>query len=206
MTGQVATKPRKKPQQERAQKRVQLLLDATAEVLREHGYDRASTNKIATVAGVSIGSLYQYFPGKEALVAALIERQGQRELDLFKSKLGEVQQRPLAEVVQVIVDAFIELHRMDSRLHSVLVEQIPRVGDLQKVEQSDGEATRLIREFIGNRQAELDVSDVDLAAFIVMHSVEAVVHQAILQNPDLLEQQAFADELCALVTSYLGIR
>ena len=52
-------------------------MEATARILIKEGYDQASTNKIAAVAGVSIGSLYQYFPSKEALVAAVIERHTQ---------------------------------------------------------------------------------------------------------------------------------
>jgi len=64
------TSPRKKPRQERSVATVEVILDATARVLCSTGYDRASTNRIAMSAGVSVGSLYQYFPSKEALVAA----------------------------------------------------------------------------------------------------------------------------------------
>jgi AcrR family transcriptional regulator len=53
---------------------VDSILDAAARVLRKHGYEEATTNRVAEVAGVSVGSLYQYFPNKEALVHALIER------------------------------------------------------------------------------------------------------------------------------------
>ena len=65
--------PRRRPRQARAQATVDAIIQATARVLIEDGYDRASTNRIAQAAGVSIGSLYQYFPSKEALVAALVE-------------------------------------------------------------------------------------------------------------------------------------
>ena len=51
---------------------VEAILDATARVLVREGYARTSTNRVAAVAGVSIGSLYQYFPNKESLVAALV--------------------------------------------------------------------------------------------------------------------------------------
>jgi len=68
------TKPRKTASQERSRLTVNALVESTIRVLVKEGYDRASTNKIAAVAGVSIGSLYQYFPSKEALVAAVIDR------------------------------------------------------------------------------------------------------------------------------------
>jgi AcrR family transcriptional regulator len=73
MARKPATNPRKSASQERSRLTVEALLEATARVLMKDGYDRASTNKIAAVAGVSIGSLYQYFPSKEALVAAVID-------------------------------------------------------------------------------------------------------------------------------------
>ena len=68
------TNPRKSASQKRSRLTVDALLEATTRVLVKEGYDKATTNRIAAVAGVSIGSLYQYFPGKEALVAAVIER------------------------------------------------------------------------------------------------------------------------------------
>ena len=68
------TTVRKRPRQERARVTVDALLDATAQVLIKDGYDGLSTNRVAAVAGVSVGSLYQYFPSKEALVAALLDR------------------------------------------------------------------------------------------------------------------------------------
>jgi AcrR family transcriptional regulator len=72
-----------------------VILRATARVLRSTGYDRASTNRVALVAGVSIGSLYQYFPSKEALVAALVEQHVGQMLALVRSKLAEVAGAPL---------------------------------------------------------------------------------------------------------------
>ena len=81
MARAVPTNPRKSASQKRSQATVQALLDATARVLTREGYDRASTNRIAATAGVSVGSLYQYFPNKEALVAALVARHNREMLD-----------------------------------------------------------------------------------------------------------------------------
>src|SRR5262245_44018873 len=74
----MARKPQSSPRKTASQKRsrftVDALLDATARILVKEGFNRTSTNKIAATAGVSIGSLYQYFPSKEALVAAVVDR------------------------------------------------------------------------------------------------------------------------------------
>ena len=68
---------------------VNALLEATARILIREGFDKASTNRIAEVAGVSVGSLYQYFPGKEALVAALIDRHNQEVMQVVRGELAQ---------------------------------------------------------------------------------------------------------------------
>src|SRR5208282_4089553 len=81
------TNPRKLASQERSRSTVDALLEATARILVKEGYDRASTNRIAELAGVSIGSLYQYFPSKEALVAAVIDRHTQEVSEVTRKAL-----------------------------------------------------------------------------------------------------------------------
>src|SRR6516165_11432916 len=99
------TTPRKKPRQERSQVTVEAILDATARVLCTIGYDRASTNRIALAAGVSVGSLYQYFPSKEALVAALVERHVEQMTSLVKTKLAEVASDSVPNAVRTMIQA-----------------------------------------------------------------------------------------------------
>ena len=95
MARKLHTSPRKSASQERSRLTVNALLEATTRVLVKEGYDRASTNKIAAVAGVSIGSLYQYFPSKEALVAAVSERHSHEVLQLIRNALVKVAARPI---------------------------------------------------------------------------------------------------------------
>src|SRR5215472_19289867 len=99
MAPRTRTAPRKKPRQQRSQATVYAILDATARVLCTTGYDRASTNRIALAAGVSVGSLYQYFPSKEALVAALAEQHVEQMTNLVRLKLAEVASAPIPVAV-----------------------------------------------------------------------------------------------------------
>src|SRR5919112_656444 len=105
--------PRKSATQERSRATVEALLEATARVLTRDGYDRASTNRIAAVAGVSVGSLYQYFPNKEALVAALVARHNREMLDLLREALKEVASLDLATAIAKLVRAAVDAHRVD---------------------------------------------------------------------------------------------
>jgi AcrR family transcriptional regulator len=197
------TSPRKEASQERSRATVDALLSATARVLVKEGYDRASTNKVAVAAGVSIGSLYQYFPSKEALVAAVIERHMGEMMDLVRDSLVRVALLPLADAARELVRVMIDAHRLEPKLHRVLVEQIPRVGNLEQIESIDDEATSLVRAYLEAHRSEIDVPDLDLAAFVAVTSVEALTHAAVLRRPALLDDERFREEVAALVVRYL---
>ena len=197
------TMPRKRPSQARSRQTVERLLAATARVLREDGYDKASTNRIAREAGLSVGSLYQYFPNKESLVAALVERQGARELAIVADKLAAVQEAPLDDAVRTLVRAVLDAHRVEPELHRVLMEEVPRVGALARLRATDLEARRLIADFLRLRLPDLAVDDVEVAAFVVMHSVEGVIHEAVLYETGLLEGDQLEDQVTAMIMGYL---
>src|SRR5271170_3526962 len=95
MAQKLQTRPRKSASQERSRSTVDALVEATTRILIKEGYDRASTNRIAEVAGVSIGSLYQYFPSKEALVAAVVDRHSQELSAVTRSALVKMAARPI---------------------------------------------------------------------------------------------------------------
>jgi AcrR family transcriptional regulator len=201
-----ALNPRKRAAQDRSRATVDVLVEATARVLVQEGFERASTNRIAAQAGVSIGSLYQYFPGKEALVAAVIERHKSQMMGILRGALARVAQRPLAEAVRELVAVMIEAHRVDPQLHRVLVEQIPRTGRLDEVEGFDRETLALVRDYLQAHQGALRAVDLDLAAFVCVSSVEALAHGAVLRHPALLagaQAETFIDEVSRLVIRYL---
>lgn len=203
MPRRTLTKPRKEASQERSKATVDTLLAATARVLVKEGYDRASTNRIAEAAGVSIGSLYQYFPSKEALVGAVLARHMDAMMTLVRESLVRVAFLSIEDAARELVRTMIDAHRLSPKLHRVLVEQIPRVGALQAAYDFDEEATELVRAYLEAHRDELTVTDLDLAAFIAVTSVDSLTHMAVLRKPALLESESFCDEVAALVVRYL---
>lgn len=198
-----ATCARKIAVQERSKATVDALLSATARVLVREGYDKTSTNKIAAAAGVSIGSLYQYFPSKEALVAAVIQRHTDEMMDVVRESFARVATMPLAQAARELVQVMIDAHRIEPKLHRVLVEQIPRVGSLDLVERVDEEATALVRAYFEAHRDEVKIEDLDMAAFLAVSSVEALTHIAVVRRPELLNDPRFVDEVANLVVRYL---
>jgi AcrR family transcriptional regulator len=97
------TKPRKNASQDRSRATVDALVEATARILVKEGFDKASTNRIAEAAGVSVGSLYQYFPGKEALVVAVMDRHNEETMRLVRSELADVTALPIKQAIRRMV-------------------------------------------------------------------------------------------------------
>jgi AcrR family transcriptional regulator len=198
------TTPRKKPRQDRSIATVDAILDATARVLCTTGYDRASTNRIALAAGVSVGSLYQYFPSKEALVAALATRHMSSMTGVVKTKLAEVATAPMPVAVRTIIAAMFEAHAVDPRLHKVLIEEVPRIGRLENVRAVEREVEMLVASLLESRKRELrKTTNVEAMALLLVTVVEAATHAAVIAELPPARAQAVADELTDLVLRYL---
>lgn len=198
--------PRKIATQARSRATVDSLVEATARILVKEGFDKASTNRIAEVSGISVGSLYQYFPSKEALVVAVIERHQHQIMRTVRSGLARVSSEPLQEAMRQFVRIAVKAHRVDPELHRVLAEQIPRIGKLEKVETFSRENFGLFRDYLEGVRDELGVKDLELASFVCVTTIEALTHNAVLHYSKALtehQMEALIDEGARLVTGYL---
>ncbi len=193
---------RKEPRQERSRALVESVLAAAARVLIRDGYEAATTNRIAEVAGVSVGSLYQYFPGKEAIVSALAERHAEQMWSAFVTGTGQAWTLPVTAAVPQVIAALWACHGIDPRLHRVLHEQVPRLGQVDRMREINRRASEVAEQFLAAHAAELRVRDIKLAAFVVVELVEAMIH-ASLHAPQL-DGEALRAETCTAVLRYLG--
>ena len=203
MAAKPKTRPRKAPQQERSRATIEAILTATARILVKDGFDRASTNRVAEAAGVSVGSLYQYFPSKEALVAALVERHTEQMTAEIVIALDRVAPLPLAQAAREMVELMIRAHAVDPALHKVLIEQVPRVGRLERMHEVECRIEEMVRAWLELHRDEVRVADLDMAAFVCVTAVEALTHTAVLYRHDRLRIEALVDEITALVVCYL---
>jgi AcrR family transcriptional regulator len=196
------TQPRKTPRQERSRLTVDAILEAAADVFERHGYAAGTTNRIAERAGVSIGSLYQYFPNKDAILVALVER----HLDEGVAAAGPVLERlvvdppPLEEGLRGLVEAMVALHRERPGLHRVLFEEAPRPPALRRrLDGMTADARVAVAAFLRGRGV---ARDPDLAARLVVQVIETVTHEVVLRPGDV-PVQAYVDETVALLVGYV---
>jgi AcrR family transcriptional regulator len=155
---------------------------------------------------VSVGSLYQYYPGKEALVVAVVERHNRDLLKIVREALAEVAALPLGQALRSLVAAAIDAHRVDPKLHRVLAEQIPRTGALANVEAFNRENYALFEAYLEGHRHELRVVDLGLASFVCVTAIEALTHTAVLHRSEILSDegaQTLVDEAAQLVLRYL---
>ncbi len=197
---------RKQPKQQRSRALVDTLLEATARVLTEKGLADTTTNEIAEVAGVSVGSLYQYFPSKEALVAALIERKVELDVQHLHALAERLQGAPFEELIAGAVRLVLDTHRRDRGLMRALLQLVPQVERFAHVRQAAAQGREVLRAVLEAHRARLRPLDLDLATFILGRTLEELAHAAVLERPELLEDPRFADELTHLVLAYLGVR
>jgi AcrR family transcriptional regulator len=203
--------PRKQPQQERSRLTVEAILEATTQVLTEQGYDSTTTNRIAERAGISIGSLYQYFPNKDSLMAALMEQHSTEIADLVEAKLREVAHAPLEIAVPELVKAVIAAHAINPRLHQVLNEEIPRSQRLPQMQQTDARITALMRAYLthwheacsGQVHPCLQPQNLDRTIFILSRTVESLCHAAVIEHPAFVGDLQFEQEVADLLLAYL---
>jgi AcrR family transcriptional regulator len=193
--------PRKIPRQSRSQATVDAIVEAAARILRADGYERTSVNRVAEVAGVSVGSLYQYFPTKEALLGAVAARLSQRMMEAFASDLGQLADLPLAEVVRLVVAAAFRAFALDPTLRRILREQVPEVTTVFETPDFDAALRRAIVQHLEPRRSLLRPPDLDLAARLLMTTVEASAEK--WGSSPAVDASAVVAETVDLVTRYL---
>lgn len=200
----VDASPRKHPTQARAKATVEAILTAAAQILIAHGYERTTTARVARRAGVSVGSLYQYFPNKEALVAALIERHANELVAVVRDVLQCHSRASLAECLRAAIDATMTAHRIDPRLHKILHEQVPRVGELGRAMHASEDVTREVERSLRAHADELHPAlDPAIAATVISTALDAIAHKSVLEGNTVLAGKVAADEAYALAMSYL---
>lgn len=193
MPSQPPTSPRRMPRQARAQATRDAILEAAAQIIGREGLDGFNTNAVADRAGVSIGSLYQYFANKDALMAALIRRQQARQAETLSAEVAQGPGETLAATVRRLVRAAMQHHRDDSLLATAIDHEEARLPMRAELEANLHEGGRMLGGLLAAHADETGAVNADRAARTLPALVRAVVDTwANLAPPrlDLAEDEA----------------
>lgn len=195
---------RKQPQQARAQTTVHAILEATVRILEREGPDAATTTRIAEVAGVSVGTLYQYFSHRDAIFDALQEREFERAIGLMQQLLSDdnLAKSP-RETVTACVQGMLALYVASPGMHRVLTMEGLRTTKAHKLHSFDLQVIALVRHFLAATGTPIRRKNVDAAAFVAFQCVRATMLASLLETPAGLNDTALVDELVDLLLRYL---
>ena len=201
----VPLEPRKLPKQARSQTTVETILEAAAQVFERHGYAAGTTNRIAERAGVSIGSVYQYFPNKDAILVALVHEHLAESTAMLQPHIERLNGGArFDDALPEIVHAMVAMHALAPTLHRVLFEetQLPPMLRAELEELED----RLVEQAADVLAADPRARPIDprLTARIVIGAIEGLTHRLVLRPPPGVSTEAIAREITALVRSYIA--
>jgi AcrR family transcriptional regulator len=182
---------------------VQSVLEAAIQVFNQHGYDNASTTQITERAGVSVGSLYQYFPDKESILFALAEQhlhEGQAAIEHTLNRMLE-HQFGLAESVELIVTDMFALHEPYAAFHQLLHQATPRGGSDSQLH-SRMELSLLISARRLPLFDALDPVQRDQHLLFAIRAVETLVHSFIARPVPELRQEQVIQHIACMVAAY----
>lgn len=182
---------------------VEAILDAAARVLLEVGYDHSTTNVIAEHAGVGIGSLYEYFPGKEAIFAALMRRLNAQMFTTMMSYIGDLNGLSAAERIERVVEARINSVLLDTKLYAALRDQIPHAVTADQTDRFIEEFQAVSAAFLNSFVSEVGSRPAGLIADVAMRTMYAVVEDLAIHDPHKLRDGGYIDELKFLMFRYI---
>ena len=192
------------PRQERSREMVETILTAAARVFVKEGWGRATTNRIAEAAGISVGSLYQYFPGKDAIAVELLRRHRARILEAVARQLAGVDETSLEGRVRELVRALLEAQGLDPGLHRVLIENVLRTSARAEMIGFEDVVEKIVVEKLRAAGDEVRATDLELAAFLLVRTTMAITHAAVVDRPEYAKDPRLVREMTRMIVGYLA--
>jgi AcrR family transcriptional regulator len=182
---------------------VSVILDASVRIFEQEGAYAATTSRIAEVAGVSVGTLYQYFENRDAILAALQDREFERASAMLERVLAGSGGAPGRDVARAVVQELFKLYRAAPALHRLLAVEGLRVTPTERVLAFDARAVGAIKAFFTFGGSVMRRNNVDAAAFVAYQAVRAVMLAYLLERPSGIDDPALTEELADLLERYL---
>ncbi len=202
------TEPRRRPLQERSRKRIATILDAAAELVREKGADGLVISEVAERAEVPIGSVYQYFPGKAAIVRALAESHLEQLRALLVRDIGSFvaskpTKRRLGEAVDLLVDGYYEFYANEPTFRAiwggVQADPVLRELDVKDTQQNARIIQRALKPYFANTPSE----ELYGSCLLICDCTASALRLALEPGTSTAAARSIVKELKAMLTMHL---
>ncbi|MGB4342060.1 MAG: helix-turn-helix domain-containing protein [Moraxellaceae bacterium] len=194
---------RKRPQQQRSRQMVDTLIEATARTIARYGLDATTTPLIAETAGVSVGSLYQYFDGKEALIAALLDKLARDVTRMLNQRVVLTEQVTLQDMVRTSIRLTLALMHNDEGLYLEIARNWHRLPVHRVADTLEQHVMEMGRIYFLKHLHDYPIPDLQVRLFVAYNSVLFTLVRFISQERALLTEDEVVEGLTAMVTAYL---
>jgi AcrR family transcriptional regulator len=203
MPRRARTTQRRTPRQKRAEDTLEVLLQATELAIVRYGFHGSTTNRIAEMAGVSIGTLYHYFPTKESLVQAVVHRMWREEFEAMSAEMARLGDAPIERTIREVAKTLVGVVGKRRELVRRWYSEASHLGDLQTGLDMSEAAAKMVQLALERRRDEVRPPDLAFAADLVVKTALAVARTASRDYPDQLASGLLADELGVMLSRYL---
>lgn len=192
---------RRRPVQDRGHATVEVILEAAAQILARKGEAATTTNAVAARAGVSIGTLYQYFADRDALVAELVRRHVARMQAVLTAALTELPELPLTDAIDRLVAAIVAAHRVSPRLHQALHRSLAR-GPAEAVDAFEEALEATVTQVLTTR-GELGLAAPGLTAIVLVRALGGLIRTTLRREPERIDDPELAAAMRAMILGTL---
>lgn len=182
---------------------VERIIAAGQTVLLRDGYDRASTNRVADEAGISPGSLYQYFPDKEAILAAVVDRYSDELASQLTAVLSDRLDAPGPQLVRASLNGLLEVLSENVEYLRLVIEQLPRAQYGGRTEALEQRISDLVAAYLSIRKPQTKLTEPATSAWLLVRMVEHLTIQYVLEEPPIARER-FLEELTSMTLAYVG--
>ncbi len=194
--------PRKKPVQERSVDLVNSVFKASVRILKSVGIAKFTTRSVAEIAGISVGSLYQYFPNKEALVGALIEREAKRHVEILEIKFAEIQHLPFSTAILILISEILKTIKKDKSLLKVILSSTFVVERLDSIIDARECLVNFVEKVLAHQPYQLSIPNPKLKAYTIVAALGGLVETIIFQKKEPFTEDELTNEVSAMIVSF----
>jgi AcrR family transcriptional regulator len=200
----IAFEPRKTPVQARAEVTVEAICEATIRVLLSHGAERLTTTRVADRAGVSVGTLYQYYPNKQSLLYAVMEEHLDRVATAVEAACEQSCHKPLAEMIKQVVEVFVDVKMNRADISVALYQVAADVGGPALVKRA-GQRMRKALEAMLQTAPDMESPPDKLAIDMMLAAMSGVMRSMLEARPAPTTVRKLREQLVLLCQSYMAV-